>query len=404
MTPGARISAAIECLDAIFDGTPAEKALTGWARRSRYAGSKDRAAVRDHVFDALRMRDSYAAIGGELTGRAVMVGLVHAHQEMQFDELFNDLGHSPPSLSAEERTLLESAQSDESAINIGNSTFTRENWRWDLQLWCTEKLEASHPEQATLIANALKQRAPVDLRVNKRLGSVEEAIEALKVDDISAIPCDLSPYAIRVTHNARRVKLSHAYLTGLVELQDTGSQALVDALPLKDSQKILDYCAGGGGKSLAMAAKCEASIFAHDINQARMMDIPVRTTRASAHIQCLTTEALQNHAPFDIVLCDAPCSGSGAWRRSPDAKWRVTQDQFGELLEVQQNILAKAQSLVAPSGYLAYATCSLFAEENEYQINRFLENHTKFDLISNASWTPLDGCDGFSIFLMQLKE
>jgi len=398
MTPGARISAAIECLDLIFDGMPAEKALTGWARRSRFAGSKDRNAVRDHVFDALRRRDTCATIGGELTGRSVMIGLVLFHDDLGFDALFNGVGHAPDELNEEEKSRLSKVLSSEVNAAGGAST------SWDLQDWCCDKLSSSHPQNARHIAEALKSRAPVDVRVNLRRSMVSQAQEQLHAEAIEAETCSLAPAALRLKQNARKIARSQTYLDGIIELQDAGSQALVGALPLDDCKTVLDYCAGGGGKSLAICDLSDAQVFAHDISVARMADIPKRAERAGVSITCLASEDLPKHAPFDLVLCDAPCSGSGSWRRSPDAKWRITPEKFNELLGLQFEILCKAQKLVVPMGYLAYATCSLFAEENGYQVRRFLEKHPNFERKSQHNWTPADECDGFFACVMQLKD
>ncbi len=402
MTPGARISAAIECLDQIFAGMPAEKALTGWARRSRFAGSKDRAAVRDHVFDALRSRDTYAHIGGALTGRSVMIGFVQSQDDQNFDDLLNGLGHSPEPLTDAERATLTNVMAPQSHGDR-EPWLMSANWFWDMQDWCADMLKEAYPETACEIAQNLKARAPLDVRVNTRRSSVSEAIDLLQADEILAQTCDISPSVIRIVQNARKVKLSRAFLEGHIEVQDAGSQALVNALPLSGVARLLDYCAGGGGKSLAIADICDATVFAHDISDARMVDIPVRATRAGVSIQCLSTDKIGQQAPFDLVLCDAPCSGSGAWRRSPDAKWRLTAERFQELLDLQYEILTNARKQVSENGYLAYATCSLFAQENEDQVNRFLKEFPMFEKKSQSSWTPLDGCDGFFICVMQLK-
>lgn len=395
MTPGARVQAAIECLDDIFSGMPAEKTLTRWARRSRFAGSKDRAAVRDHVFDALRNRDSSAEIGGGLTGRSVMLGLTLLQGHVLGD-VFTGLGHAPSILTAEEAAKFADLDPKTIAHIAANI--------WDMpDLW-RDKLQASRPEQALDNAHALKARAPVDLRVNARKASLASAIEQLLEDGITAGPCTVSKTALRVLDGSRKVKNSQSYLNGIVELQDAGSQALAEMLPLNASMKTLDYCAGGGGKSLAIAALSDTRLFAHDSDDKRMKDIPNRAERSGASITCLQTSALVNQAPFDLVLCDAPCSGSGAWRRSPDAKWRLTEAQFQDLIELQHEILLNARPLVRRNGYLAYATCSLFSEENEAQVNRFLESAPEFSLIEQKSWTLLDGCDGFHLSVMQLKD
>ena len=396
MTPGARVSAAIECLDQIFAGSPAEKTLTRWARGSRFAGSKDRAAVRDHVFDALRKRDTCAFLGGALTGRSVMIGLCYL-QGSDLEGVFSGQGHAPDPLTAVE---IDTVQSNQAALN-GDEDASKSNALWNMQGWCKEALKVSHDDKSFEIADLLSARAPVDLRTNLIKGSVEDAISTLAEDDILVEPSDLSETALRVLNNPRKVKTSRAYESGLVELQDAGSQALVDALPIPEVGSILDFCAGGGGKSLALAAKTSAFIYAHDVDVKRMQDIPIRAKRAGADIKCLDGDRVLANAPFDLVLCDAPCSGSGAWRRSPDAKWRTTQSEFENLLSLQACILDEANAFVRSNGYLCYATCSLFAQENEDQVNKFLEDRTDFKLILQKLWTPLNGSDGFYVAVLQ---
>ncbi|MEP5153201.1 RsmB/NOP family class I SAM-dependent RNA methyltransferase [Planktotalea sp.] len=391
MTPGARVQAAIECLDDIFAGAPAEKTLTAWARRSRFAGSKDRAAVRDHVFDVLRNRDSCIALGGSLTGRSAMIGLCLL-QGVELETILSGVGHAPSVLSDEEQALL--SQTGDFSKQVENL--------WDMPKIWQDTLIASHQDKALAIAQALRARAPVDLRVNIRKTTLEAAQTKLAGEGITAVPCRISDTALRVVEGARAVKNSQSYLDGFVELQDAGSQALVDELPLSDGMRVLDYCAGGGGKSLAMAARVRAKYFAHDKDTGRMKDIDARAKRAGVKIECLSPSAVEKQAPFDMVLCDAPCSGSGAWRRSPDAKWRSDLERLNQLTEIQSEILLKAKGLVRSGGYLAYATCSLFAEENEDQIKNFLSKLPEFDLISQKSWTPLQNCDGFHVSVLRL--
>lgn len=398
MTPGARIQAAIDCLDVIFDGAPAEKTLTGWARRSRFAGSKDRAAVRDHVFDALRCRDSYAAMAGDdstLSARSVMLGLCR-DQNLPMALLFSGEGHAPQPLSDEEQVWLDAGGTSTSESLARQCP--------DMQAWCFDKLQSAHPETAVAIAKALTSRAPVDLRANLRKASVAAAIAMLADDGVSAQECDVSNTALRIVDGARKVKNTKAYLDGFVELQDAGSQALIEALigqvQVQGSTRILDFCAGGGGKSLALAAHSGTTLFAHDANAARMKDIPERARRAGVVIERLARNDLAKKAPFDLTFCDVPCSGSGAWRRSPDAKWRLSEAQFSQLIELQSNILSEASVLVRPGGILAYATCSLFSEENEDQVTRFLKSAPEYEKIRQLSWSPLDGCDGFHLSIL----
>jgi len=384
MQPAARLSAAIEILDDILDGSAAEKALTNWARRSRFAGSKDRAAVRDHVFDALRCKRSYADLGGAETGRGIVLGLLRA-QGGSIADMFTGVGHAPAELSEEEAT--------HSATPTGNVAL-------DCPDWIAPALQSSLGEGFVAVCQALQHRAPVFLRVNTPKCSRDQAIVALAAESIITVPHPLSETALEVTENPRRVHLSAPYLEGCVELQDAASQAVVDLLPVKEGSRVLDYCAGGGGKGLAMAARRSAEYFAHDANPQRMKDLPDRAVRAGADITLLEPEEVAEAAKFDLVLCDVPCSGSGAWRRSPAGKWAFDHEQLDDLRKVQAEILTVAADLVGADGVLAYTTCSLLDVENSDQIAQFLEADSGWECLSQRRFTPLEGGDGFYCALL----
>lgn len=390
MTPAAHIAAAAEILDDILDGAPAEKALTGWARRSRFAGSKDRAAIRDHVFDALRCRRSFGLLGGAETGRALMLGQMIADGRDPSD-IFTGEGHAPAPLSPEEEALV--ARDPAQALSDAPRAEA-----CDMPDWVWPMLDASLPGQAEEVARNLRHRAPVFLRVNLRKTDPARAIADLAEDGIVAEPHPLAETALTLTEGARKVAHSGPYQDGHVELQDAASQAVVASLPLANGLRVLDYCAGGGGKTLAMAGRADAEFTAHDALPARMKDLPDRAARAG--VQVNVTD--RPDGPYDIVLCDVPCSGSGAWRRSPDGKWRLTEAGFADLLGTQSEILDLAAPLVAPGGVLAYATCSVLAPENRDQVEAFLSRHPEWDLTTDMQWLPTDGGDGF--YLAQLTR
>src|SRR6056297_2247694 len=273
MTPAARVQAAIELLDAT--ATPAERALTGWARRSRFAGSKDRAAVRDHVFQALRCWRSYACLGGAATGRGLMLGALR-DQGLDPTEVFTGQGHAPKPLTADEAKAGVAPVSDAD--------------RLDLPEWQLPLFHKALGSEAEATAWALRQRAPVVLRVNVRLSNVTQVIEDLVKSGIQAHSVDDIPHALVVTEGARRVAQSHAFQSGLVELQDGSSQAAMNALEIAPGAKVLDYCAGGGGKVLALAARAKGYWFAHDADPARMADLSLRATRAVVRVVQLQTD------------------------------------------------------------------------------------------------------------------
>jgi 16S rRNA (cytosine967-C5)-methyltransferase len=379
MTPGARAAAAIAVLDRVLAGEPAEKALTNWGRASRFAGSGDRAAVRDLVFDALRRKRSAAARGGGATGRGLVLGLC---RETGDEALFSAEGHAPAAPAADEAGRLPLAAE-----------------ALDLPDWLVPPLRDSLGDLLEPVAHAMRQRAPVFLRANLARASREAALAALSREGIAAAAHPLATSAIEVTAQARKVQVSEAFRTGLVELQDASSQAVVEALPLADGMKVLDHCAGGGGKALAMAARARLRLFAHDIAPRRMADLPERARRAG--IAVTLTERPETAAPYDLVLVDAPCSGSGSWRRDPEGKWALTPERLAALLAGQAAILDRAAAMVGPGGALAYATCSLLADENARQIDRLLARAPAWTREAERSFTPLDGGDGFYLCVLR---
>ncbi|WP_170751300.1 RsmB/NOP family class I SAM-dependent RNA methyltransferase [Ruegeria lacuscaerulensis] len=378
MTPAARFQASIEILDEILRDVPVEKALTGWARRSRFAGSKDRAAVRDHVFGALRCKRSFAALGGAETGRGLMLGALRAAGSDPSD-LFTGVGHAPSPVGEDET----------------GRAFLSEAEQYDIPDWLWPVFKASLQDQAINVAQALQTRAPVHLRVNLIKSDSDRAIAALAADGITARAHDACDTALEVLDGARKVAQSQAFLTGLVELQDAASQAIVADLNLQPGQRVLDYCAGGGGKSLAIAAHVGVEVFAHDVNPARMRDLPDRAERAGAQVTILTPDAVRSQAPFDVVLVDAPCSGSGSWRRAPAGKWALTPERLKELSALQLSILEETSGFVPPDGTLAYATCSMLNPENQEVVENFLGSHSGWNMSYQKLWLAAHGTDGF---------
>jgi len=382
MTPAARIAAAADVLDAVLDGDTANRALQAWGRSNRFAGSGDRRAIRDLVFTALRRRRSAAALGGGLTGRGLMIGLLRDEGQAP-EAVFTGEGHAPAAITDEERGLWRTPE------GVGEAT--------DLPDWLVDPFREALSDGWRDTAVALRERAPVFLRVNLRKSDMEQAIAALSSDGVSTEPHPISTAALVVTDGAHKVAQSTAFADGLVELQDGASQAVVDTLPLADGQRVLDYCAGGGGKTLAMAARAQVTVAAHDAEPRRMVDLPARAARAGITVTRLDTAQLAAAGPFDIVLCDAPCSGSGSWRRDPEGKWALTPARLAELTAIQAGILDTAQALVAPGGTLAYATCSFLRAENEAQVDAFLARTPGWRCTMQRRFGPAEGGDGFFI-------
>ncbi len=380
MTPAARVQAAIGILDEIQAGKAAEQALTGWSRRSRYAGSKDRAAVRDHVFDVLRCLRSFAALGGAQTGRGLMLGALR-HAGTDPDAVFTGGTYAPAPLTEAERSAGRGPHPGAEALDIPD-------WLWP-------RFCASLGEESDACARALQTRAPVQLRVNLNKTDLQGAQDHLLRDGIATVPHAAATTALEITEGARQLRQSQAYQTGLVELQDAASQAVVEALPLRDGMRVLDFCAGGGGKALAMAARARIDLFAHDVAPERMRDLPARAARAGATVKHLSSQELEQAAPFDVILCDAPCSGSGAWRRSPEGKWRLDETGLNALCGIQAEILDTTSAMLTEGGVLAYATCSVLDDENAGQMDRFLKQNAGWRLVVQKRWTMTQGTDGF---------
>lgn len=384
MTPAARLSAANEILDDWLAGAAPEQVLTRWARSNRYAGSKDRAAIRDVVYDAVRCRRSFAALGGGETGRGLVLGGVRA-SGVDPDTLFTGERFAPSPLTDGERDVPDLADLPDGV-------------RLDLPDWLVPDLRESLADDFEAVAEAQRHRAPVFLRANIARTDPPAVIARLAEDGIVAEPHPLSPTALIVSEGARRIAQSSAYLDGLVELQDAASQAVVDALGITESLRMLDHCAGGGGKALAMAAQ-EADVTAHDIDAKRMRDLPERAGRAGADIRLVAPG--EAGGGYDLVLADAPCSGSGSWRRAPQGKWLLTPDRLAELCRIQAEILDDIATRTRPGGRIAYATCSLLDAENYHQIDAFLARTQGWTLIEAKRFTPLDGGDGFFIAILQ---
>lgn len=385
MTPGARVSAAIEVLDSYLSGTPVEQALTGWARTHRFAGSKDRAAIRDHVFDAVRRLLSSQALGGGTDGRATMIGLLRG-QGTDPSELFTAEGHAPAQLSQDE--LSSAGQLDRAQ-------------RLDCPQWLLPLFDESLGAKADDVLDSLRQRAPVFVRVNTARANREDAAHMLAEDGIVSQPNNLAETALEILENPRKIKTSRAFLDGYVEMQDAASQAVIEALNIQPGMRVLDYCAGGGGKALAMAA-LGADVTASDLSWDRMKDIPSRAERAGVVVKRVRQDALSSLLPFDLVLADAPCSGSGSWRRAPHGKWLLTPEKLAQIQSAQSAILHQIPDYITQEGVLAYATCSVLRCENGDQVQDFLGKTGGFSVISERQFTPLDGGDGF--YLSQLKR
>ena len=389
MTPAARLQAAIEVLDQVIgsaksDGPPADAIVTRYFKTRRYAGSKDRRAVRELVFRAIRR-------AAELpdSGRAAIVGL--AADDAELPSLFGE-PRGPALLGDDEPGTPASLIPDWIQTEL-SSLVTSDEWP------------------------ALLERAPLDLRVNAARVSRDVMLGEIE----GAEPTALSPWGLRLPADTR-IDTLPAFLDGRIEVQDEGSQLIALACAPSDGDRVLDRCAGAGGKALAMAAAAPgASILATDSNRARLSQLQPRAARAGAVIETrlLNPPTELNDlsdwcGAADIVLVDAPCSGSGTWRRNPEGRWRLTPERLARLVSTQERLLDIAADLVRPGGALIYAVCSLLKVEGAGQVGRFVERRSSW-IIEDAGipggrsdgggrlLTPgHDGTDGF--FVARLRR
>ena len=385
MTPAARYAAAIEILDRAMAGAPAERELTSWSRSNRYAGSKDRAAIRDIVFDGLRNLRSFAHLSGLNGARGVLVGRLLANDD-DVTDVFSGQGYAPAPLSDEEMTTVQSTKPKMSrAVAL------------DIPDWLDDAFNGDDDYAR------LKERAPIDLRVNLKKSNLSKATRSLALDGIEVDPVEASTTALRVRGETRKIPQTASYLNGSIELQDAGSQALIDAISLPEKGRVLDYCAGGGGKTLAMAGRANAGVefSAYDIDPDRLKGLRERATRAGVSVKLLRNDPVKSTDLYDLVVLDVPCSGSGSWRRSPDAKWKLDQTRLDVLVQTQAQILNQSKNLVGPGGTLAYMTCSLFACENMNQINTFLQSNPEWHLDLHQTIQLAQGCDGFFVAILK---
>ncbi len=398
MTPGARVQAAIQITDRWASGGAAlDRVLTGWGRASRHAGSGDRRAVADLVYDAVRRRRSAAWVAGVAephTGRDLMLGslTLDGLGGAALAELFSGAGHAPSPL-----TETETARLGQPLDGAPRPV------RLDYPDWLSAQF-APIPDAALELT---RRRAPLFLRVNLLRGDRETAIAALAEDRIAAEPGPLSPTCLEVLSGARTVARASAYRDGLVEVQDAASQAAADYAGARPGDTVLDYCAGAGGKTLALAAAMagRGRIHAHDTAPRRLAQLGERARRAGVEVTLLEpgrTGPLAGRC--DLVLVDAPCSGSGAWRRNPDAKWRLTASQLAAYARTQDTLLGEAAAAVRPGGRLVYLTCSMLDVENADRAAKFLATHADFRAgCAPMVLTQLDGGDGFFACEFQRK-
>lgn len=406
MTPAARASAAIEILaDIEARKRPTAEALKDWGVSHRFAGSGDRAAIGNLVFDCLRTRASAAYAMGEATPRALVLRSLVTSWGMSPEEVAALAGagpHAPEQLSDSELAGLRHELLADAPAPV----------RGDYPDWLAPEFERAFGSRAAEEGAALARRAPVDLRANTLKADRDKVLKALR--RLDAQPTPHAPSGIRIEQAPGPVKSPHVeaepgHGKGWYEVQDEGSQLVTLLSGAKPRQQVIDLCAGAGGKTLGLAALMEntGQLYAYDTDRMRLRPIFERLKRAGVrNVQVLPAgdrEALAKlDGRMDLVLIDAPCTGSGVWRRRPDAKWRLSPQMLEARLQEQRTVLDEGAALVKPGGRLAYITCSVLPPENRDQVDAFLARQPEFRLIpwpelwqqSLSGVTPVPSADG----------
>lgn len=390
MTPSARLSAAIEVLaDIEARRRPAADALKDWGLGHRFAGSKDRAAIASLVYDALRRRASAAHLMGEATPRAVLIGalaLLRGLDAAAIGALFTGERFAPEALTEAERTRLLTATLDDAPPHVAG----------DFPEWLSDDLTAAFGDRLVPEMQALATRAPIDIRTNTLKTERARLLPALAHLNPEITPHAPTGLRFSAGEDGRgpTLQVTPEFLKGQFEIQDEGSQIVAALAGAGPDMQVVDLCAGGGGKTLELAALMDNSgqIYATDADARRLAPIHERLARAGVRNVQVRTPKGRGDEPLDdlsgridLVLVDAPCTGIGTWRRNPDTKWRVRPGALDERMKEQDLVLARAAGLVRPGGRIAYITCSVIPRENDERIAAFLAANPGF-----ASVDPRD--------------
>jgi len=379
-----RLSAAIEVLDDIFARhNSAAAALHEWGRGHRFAGSGDRSAIGNLVYDALRQKSTLAAQMGTDSSRALVLAVAKTGWGLKAEEIAEAVGEKfgPGALSDEEKSALQTPLE-------GKQHYWVEG---NFPQWIGPAFKNCFGDDAAAQGNGLAQRAPVDLRVNTLQTSRAELLA--EFEKHGAVEGPLSPHCVRIPapHGQNRspnVEIEAAHGKGWFEVQDAASQIVSLLARAKPGDTVIDLCAGAGGKTLALAAAMnnQGKVYAWDRDKRRLRPIFERIARSGADIieviPADQPELLEDlTAKADVVFLDAPCSGTGSWRRKPDAKWRFRQSTLDQRLKDQQEVLENGAKLVKPGGHLIYVTCSVLPQENTEQVAAFLSKWKNFSLV-----------------------
>jgi len=411
MTPAARLSAAIEVMETIdAKRVPAAQALKEWGTLHRFAGSGDRAAIAGLVWDVLRRRASSAWIMDHDSPRARVLGMLRLERGLDIaaiSALCDGSRFAPAPLTDVERAALALRSLADAPAPVAG----------DYPEWLDAHLSHVFGDDRVAEAAAMASRAPLDLRVNTLKAKRANLVGPLF--HLGATPTPWSPLGLRIplAAEARNVGIhaEEAFIKGLVEVQDEGSQLAALFSAAKPGEQVIDLCAGAGGKTLALAAMMQGRgrLIATDNDKRQLAPIHPRLARAGVRNVEVRTPRRDDddlladiRASADLVLIDAPCSGTGTWRRNPDAKWRMRPGALEIRLKEQVEVFDRAAALVKPGGRIAYITCSVLAPENGAQVRAFVARHKAFSVIPPAETAAVldDRADDFAKAALEMPE
>jgi 16S rRNA (cytosine967-C5)-methyltransferase len=410
MTPAARLSAAIELIDTIeAQRSPAGTALKEWGTAHRFAGSGDRAAIAGLVWDVLRRRASSAWVMEDDTARARVLGMLKVERGMDVatvSALCDGGRYAPAPLTEAERAALTQRSPEGAPAPVAG----------DYPEWLDSHLAQMFGEDRAAEAAAMASRAPLDLRVNT-LKARREKMQA-SLAHLRAEPTPWSPLGLRIELGADArnpgIHAEESFIKGAIEVQDEGSQLAALFAAARPGEQVIDLCAGAGGKTLALAAMMEGKgrLIATDHDKRQLAPIHERLSRAGVHNADVRSpkgpaDPLADiKASADLVLIDAPCTGTGTWRRNPDAKWRIRPGALEIRLKDQVEVLDRAAAPVKPGGRIAYVTCSVLAPENGEQVRGFIARHPEFAVVPPPQTVTVlgDKADAFAAAALQSAE
>jgi 16S rRNA (cytosine967-C5)-methyltransferase len=379
MTPAARLQMAIEILEALEQTTqPFDRFLKSWFRVRRFAGSKDRRAIAERVFAITRRRAHLAHRMRNDSPRALAIAAL-LEEGADLGILFGG-GYGPAPLSQQEHAA------------IAASPLPEPDWvRGEYPQWLEAELTRAYGDRLLEEMMAFITRAPTDIRVNSLKTNREAVLSALATEGLAATITPYAPHGIRIGGDAANLSQSVLFESGAFEFQDEAAQLAAELAAAKPGMRVLDLAAGAGGKSLSLAAamRNQGEIVACDLRGEALFALEKRASRAGAAIiKTLPLEHAQPSGLFDLVFLDAPCSGTGTWRRQPELRWRLTPAWLVELTALQDRLLDQAAGLVKPGGRLIYATCSILPRENQDRGTAFLARTPGFMSLNLAQNWP----------------